>query len=70
MKTAAIVIDSWKLEIYKKVLTEYGFVYTVVNGIGEGTMLLRVEYTFVRDLQPVVEKANLECAKFNAKKLN
>ena len=62
-KLAAVAIDNWKLQIFKKHLDAAGYKYTEhPNLIGE-TMLLKVHYEWVAELQPIIEAANAECAK-------
>ncbi len=63
MKTAAVVLDSWKLGIFKRHLDEAGFNYTEKPGITNDTLTLQVEYEWVSQLQPVIESANKECRK-------
>jgi hypothetical protein len=61
MKTAAIVIDAWKLPIFKRRLDAADFTYTEHGGITQDTLTLRVQYEWVADLKPVVEAADEEC---------
>lgn len=62
MKTAAVPIDAWKLDIFKRHLDEAGYTYTqhqfLIN-----TILLKVQYEWVAELFPVVEAAQAECKK-------
>lgn len=66
MKKAGVVIDDWKLPIFKRHLDMAGFAYTEHPGITEGTLTLRVEYKWVGELKPIIKAANTECA--NAKR--
>ena len=66
MKTAAVVIDSWKLEIFKRHLDAAERTYTEHPGVAVGTLTLQVKYVMVADLMPIIEAANEECA--NAKR--
>jgi hypothetical protein len=66
MKTAAVLIDSWKLTIFKKHLDAAGFVFTEGAGVTKDTLTLKVEFDWVARLQPIIEAANAECA--NVKK--
>jgi hypothetical protein len=61
MKTAAIIIDAWKLSVFDKHLTEAGYSYTKHEGVAADTLTLRVAYAWVAKLQPVVEAAQAEC---------
>ena len=58
MKTAGIVIDSWKLTIFSKHLTAARFAFTQHPGITPGTLLLKVETEDVETLHPIVQAAN------------
>lgn len=60
MKTAGVIIDSWKLSIFKKYLDAANFSYTENHGI-DNTIVLKVEYKCVSELQPVVEAAEKKC---------
>lgn len=68
MKTAAIVIDSWKLATFSKHLSQAGYKFTEHTGLTAGTLTLRVAYEWVAKLQPVVEAANAECSKLKTEK--
>ena len=61
-KNAAVVIEAWKLPIFKKHLDAAKYVYTEHTGIAHGTLTLRVSYDWVSELQPVIEAAVKECA--------
>ena len=64
MKTAAVVIDAWKLPIFNKHLKAAGYAYTQSGGMGD-ILTLQVEYDWVSELAPIIEAANAECAKEN-----
>lgn len=66
MKTAGVVIDDWKLPIFKKHLDSAKRTYTEHPGVTADTLTLKVQYKWVADLQPIIEAANKECA--NAKR--
>lgn len=59
---AGVVIDDWKLAIFKKHLDAAGFQYTQHPGVTKDTILLQVTTEWVHTLQPVVMAANGECA--------
>lgn len=61
MKTAGVVIDEWKLQIFKRHLDGAGCKYTEHPGITQGTLTLIVEYEWVSELKPIIEAANEEC---------
>lgn len=63
MKAAGVAIDAWKLPIFKKHLDAAGRKYTEHPGLTKDTLLLMVEYEWVADIKPIIEAANLECAK-------
>lgn len=62
MKTAAILIDEWKLEIFDKHLKAAGYSYQKYPGLTAGILNLRVQYEWVSKLQPVIEAATKEAA--------
>lgn len=61
MKTAAVVMDDWKLPTFKKHLDAAGYAYTEHPGITKGTLTLKVKYEWVAALKPIIEAANAEC---------
>ena len=61
-KTAAIVIDDWKLSIFKKTLDKEGYEYTQHPGITPCTITLKVTTDSIAKLQPIVERMNVEAA--------
>lgn len=63
MKTAAVAIDSWKLDIFKRRLDAAGYTFTTHPGVTPDTLTLKVEYEWVAELQPVITAANQECAR-------
>lgn len=63
MKTAAVVIEKWKLPIFSKHLREAGYSYDTCAGITEGTHTLKVSYEWVAKLQPVIQAAQDECSR-------
>ncbi len=68
MKTAAVIIDKWKLPIFSKRLREAGYSYDTGPGVDAETTLLKVKCEFIADLQPVIEVAQKECAAKKGKK--
>lgn len=65
MKTAAIVIDEWKLAIFDKHLKEAKFKYAKFSGPTKGVLTLKVETEKIAKLAPVVQAANDEARKSN-----
>lgn len=61
MKTACVVIEVWKLHIFKRHLDAAGCDYTKHPGITQGTLILLVQYEWVSKLKPIIEAANEEC---------
>lgn len=62
MKTAGIVIDDWKLAIFKRHLDKAALSYTETSpGLTIGTTLLRVACNWASEVAPVVEAAEREC---------
>jgi len=66
MPTAGIVIDKWKLPIFKKRLEDAGYEFSVYPCV-LNTLTLKVSYVFASDLKPVIEEANKQCAKISLK---
>lgn len=62
-KTAGVVLDSWKLPIFKKHLDAAKYEYSIHPGVVPDTHTLQVRYKWVGDLKPIIEAANAECAK-------
>ena len=64
MKTAAIVLDSWKLKIFKKHLDEAGFDYRQHSGPGHDCITLKVFFEFkdFKKLNSLVVKMNQTAA--------
>jgi len=63
MKTAAIVIDSWKSEIFDSYLTAAGHVWRSEPGPVPNTLSLFVNTKNVQALAQVVHAANKEAAR-------
>lgn len=66
-KVAGVAIDNWKLSIFKKHLDAAGYTYEPPKPFTEGTMLLRVNYRWVHELQPIIEAAERECRRSKPK---
>ena len=66
MKTAAVVIDSWKLRIFKKHLDDAGHSYTVHPGMTSDSLILKVTFDEVDKLKPIVEAAVRDCRSLNS----
>lgn len=60
---AGVVIDSWKLEVFKRRLDAAGYTYTEHPGPFPNVTTLRVKCNFAFELKGVVEAAQLECAR-------
>ena len=63
MQKAGIMLDDWKLPIFKKSLDDAGFQYEQSPGITEDTILLTVETDDLYALSLVVKKMNDKAAK-------
>ena len=63
MKKAAVVIESWKLAVFKKILDEEGYVYTENEGPIRGCITLQVVTKDIESIVPVVKRMNEEAAK-------
>jgi hypothetical protein len=66
MNTAGVVLDAWKLPIFKKHLDAAGYKYEVRGELTKDVLMLAVSYEWVAKLKPIIESANKECA--NAKR--
>ena len=60
MKTAAIVIDAWKLPIFKKTLDIEGYKYSEHIGPGKYCITLKVKTDSIANLYLIVERMNKE----------
>lgn len=61
MDTAAVVIDTWKLSIFESHLKDNGFAFTVVGNLTEDSLVIKVSYTDIELLKPVIAKAVAAC---------
>jgi len=61
MQTAAIVIEFWKLDTFRKRLEEAGVNYTEHDGPVSGAITLKVEVSDVDAITYLVNRANAEC---------
>lgn len=58
---AGIVVDNWKLPIFRKRLTEAGYTYTDAGGLTPDTTVLTVETDNMLKLKDVVEVCQKAC---------
>jgi hypothetical protein len=63
MKKVAIMLDAWKLKIFKKHLDGASFSYKKHPGLTANTLTLKVETDDVPRLKTTVEAAQRECAR-------
>lgn len=63
MIRAGIVLDTWKLAVFKKHLDKTGFKYEQSPGPVADTILLTVHAPDVATMQPICVAANNECAR-------
>jgi len=61
MKKAGIMLDSWKLKIFKKHLDKAGYTYKKHPGLTANTVTLKVETDDLQRLQTVLQDAQGEC---------
>ncbi len=61
-KKAAVVVDDWKLPVFRRHLDEAGYTYDGPIPWTPGISVLQVRYACVRDVQPIIEAAQRECA--------
>jgi hypothetical protein len=67
MKNIGVVIDSWKLPIFKKHLEEAGYAFTEHPGLAKETLTLQVQCEWVAELKPIIEAAAKECTDYKSK---
>jgi len=60
---AAIVIDSWKYEIFDRNLRQFGYAYEEAPSLTKTTRTLLVKTDNLEALAEVVKKSNIEAAK-------
>lgn len=60
---AAVVLDSWKLEIFERHLKQSGYTYENVGAFTPGTVLLKVTTENPEALRIVLEAATKEAAR-------
>lgn len=65
--TAGVVLDDWKLPVFKKHLDAAGYKYEEPIPFTAGTLTLKVHYELVHELKPIIEAAQSECAKLKRK---
>lgn len=58
---AGVLIERWKMLIFKRHLDAAGYKYTEHPGLSVGTVMLHVECEWAHKLQPIVEAAHREC---------
>lgn len=61
MKTAAVVLENWKIPTFKKHLDAAGYTYTEKPGPLSGCSTLSVPYAWVHQLKHVIDAAQGEC---------
>ncbi len=62
MGIAAVVMENWKLPVFKRHLDAAGYTYTEHPGVTKETLTLRVQYEWVSDLHPIIKAAGMECS--------
>lgn len=60
---AGVVIDAWKLDVFKRHLDAAGYEYTQHPGPFPAVITLRVKCEWAHKLQPIIEAAQQECAR-------
>jgi hypothetical protein len=63
VKIVGLVLDAWKLPVFKRHLDAAGYTYSQHPGLTADTWLLKVRCAWVHELQQVVVAANEECAR-------
>lgn len=59
---AGIAVDNWKLPVFRKRLTEAGYVYKDAGALTHDTTLLQVETDGVTALAEVIAACQAECS--------
>lgn len=65
-RTAGVVLDAWKIAIFKRHLKDAGYGWVETVGPVSDTLLLQIPYETLQEmgaLQTVLEAANAECRK-------
>jgi hypothetical protein len=65
--TAGVVLDDWKLPVFKKHLDAAGYKYDEPTEFTAGTLTLKVHYEWVHQLKPIIEAAQRECAEMRSR---
>lgn len=60
---AGIVVDDWKLSVFRRRLTAAGYEYTDAGGLTADTTVLTVETNDMLKLKSVIEACQAECRK-------
>lgn len=60
---AGVVLEKWKLPIFKKHLDKAGFEYEERPGLLENCVTLHVQFDDVSELTPIIKAANLAAAR-------
>lgn len=60
---AGIAVDNWKLPVFRKRLTEAGYVYKDAGALTHDTTLLQVETDDMIALTAVIAACQAECRK-------
>lgn len=63
MMKAGIVVDDWKLPVFRRRLTEAGYEYTDAGGLTHDTTVLTVVTDNMLALKEVIEACQAECRK-------
>lgn len=56
-KLAGIVVDDWKIPIFRKHLDAAGYKYDEPISFTDGTSIIKVHYEWAHKLQPIIEAA-------------
>ena len=62
---AAILVDNWKLPIFRRILDEEGYEYEYeqFSKLSKGSSFIKVTTDDLSKLKPIVERMNMEAAK-------
>lgn len=60
---AAILVDNWKLPIFRRILDEEGYEYEELSKLSKGSSVIKVTTDDLSKLKPIVERMNMEAVR-------
>lgn len=65
-KTAAVLVEAWKLSTFERHLKEAGYAYEGPIQLNPEFFILNVAYDWAHELEPVIRAAQAECERAKA----